>query len=315
MTAVTAYGWTFLVARGRRQGYRSLLVPDFLAESNEYGVLGQATGGAVPAVDEHRIARVNGLAAGDVVLTYQTHRLAAADLNSPGPLTDEFGRPLELLYGFVCRAPGIDAVDDADFAWAQGEALRTYQRFLSDESGFEPETSRPFVLRSVVAAASTAEPAPPSVGAATPAPLPAAPLVHAAPARKGLPLNAVLTAALIIAVSAAVWALVLRGTGGPVTKVTITGPTSSTVDCTTPQVFRATIMTKGKATVVYHWESIPGTNSAPARLEFNKAAEQSIQTAVQLTGSSGDKVKLTQALVVDEPNEESASREFELTCK
>ena len=45
VTAV--YGWNFLVARGRQKGYQTLLAPDFLAESNEYGGLGELTGGDV----------------------------------------------------------------------------------------------------------------------------------------------------------------------------------------------------------------------------------------------------------------------------
>lgn len=52
-------GWAFIVARGRRQGYRSVLVPDFLAESKEYGVLGETVGGDFPppARRESRVSR------------------------------------------------------------------------------------------------------------------------------------------------------------------------------------------------------------------------------------------------------------------
>jgi len=52
-------GWAFLVARGRRKGYRSVLVPDFLAESNEYGILGETVGGDFPppARRESRVSR------------------------------------------------------------------------------------------------------------------------------------------------------------------------------------------------------------------------------------------------------------------
>ena len=331
----TAHGWAFLVARGRRKGYQSLLVPDFLAESNEYGVLSQTASGDFPPDGAPRISRVSGLVAGDVTLTYQTQRLSYADLadgtssdalgghRPEDPLTDEFGRPLDLLYGFVCRAAGISEVDDADFLSARAEALRTYRRFLADESGFELETSRPFVLRSVPAP-STREPspAPALLHDATPAPLPTAEpaqvavAAHLPPARRSPQMSAVLGALLVLAVSAAVWVLVLRGDGDPVTKVSVTEARSETVDCTSPVVFRATVKTDAKATVVYHWEStVAGGDTVPAKLKFAKAAEQSIATTLQLTGLSGDEIELTETLVVDEPNSMKASRDYRLTCR
>jgi hypothetical protein len=36
---------------------------------------------------------------------------------------------------------------------------------------------------------------------------------------------------------------------------------------------------------------------------------------VQLNGSSGDEIKLTQTLVVDKPNGRKDSRDFRVTCK
>jgi hypothetical protein len=321
-------GWAFLVARGRRKGYQSLLVPDFLAESNEYGVLGQTASGDFPAVGAPRISRVSGLVAGDVTLAYQTQRLTYADLDSPDslggrrpdePLTDEFGRPLDLLYGFVCRAAGISEVDDADFLAARAEALRTYQRFLADESGFELEKSRPFVLRSVPAPSPPEpSPAPVPLGDATPSPLPRTEpasmgvAAHLPQTRRRSRWNAVLVALLALAISTAVWTLVLRGNDGPVTKVTVDEPQSDTVDCTSPVLFRATVETNAKATVTYHWESNVGGNSAQAELVFAKPAEQSIEKTLQLTGSSGDEIKVT--LVIDSPNNKQAARNH-LTCK
>jgi hypothetical protein len=126
-------------------------------------------------------------------------------------------------------------------------------------------------------------------------------------------LNAVLVALLVLAVSTTIWIVVLRGESGPVTKVSVTEPTSSTVDCTSPVVFRATIRTKAQATVTYHWESTAGSDSAKAELIFAEATEQSIETTQQLQGSSGDEIKMT--LVIDAPNSKKASRVYRLTCK
>jgi hypothetical protein len=344
------HGWAFLVARGRRKGYRSLLVPDFLAESNEYGVLSQMTGADAPVGGAPTIARVHGLAAGDVVLTYQTQRLTYGDVGISSdhrpeePLTDEFGRPLDLLYGFVCRAAGLSTVDDADFLTARAEAIRTYQRFLADESGFELETSKPFVLRSVPSptepvpspvssSSGDAQPAPLAEPAATPtdepAPMPAhfaepapAPAHFAEPVPAGSATHspaarrkAVLAGLLVVALSATVWLVVLRGRGGPVTEVDITGPGSSTVDCTSSITVEGTIRTKTEATVVYHWESTIAAGSTSGTLTFTQAAAQSVQTTLQLNGSSGDPIEFTATLVVDKPNSKKKSRDYTLTCK
>lgn len=321
------HGWAFLVARGRYKGYQSLLVPDFLAESNEYGVLSQATGGDSPPDGTPAVARVHGLAAGDVVLTYRTHRLTQADLGSSSgdPLTDEFGRPLDLLYGFVVRAAGISELDDTDFGTAQAEALRTYQRFLADESAFELETSNPFVLRSVPspepmpspAPASFAEPAPwpASVSAPVASPVPLAEPVYASTARPAIARrNVVLVGLLIVALSAAAWMALLRDRG-PVTDVQISEPGSGVVDCASPLTIKATIRTSSKATVVYHWESTITTDSAPITVDFSAPAEQLVETTVQLPGPSGTPVKFTQTLVIDDPNSKNDSQDFTLTCR
>lgn len=156
-------GWAFLVARGRRKGYRSVLVPDFLAESNEYGILGETVGGDFPAAGSPRIESVSAPMTGAITLAYQTQRLTYADLDedrlptnstalshaTDDLITDEHGRPLDLLYGFVCRTPRIRETHEADLIAARAEALRAYRCFLADETGFTLEISKPFVLRSV----------------------------------------------------------------------------------------------------------------------------------------------------------------------
>lgn len=300
------YGWTFLVARGRQQGYQPLLVPNFLAESNEYGVLDQATGGE-SAVG---ITTVNGLAAGDVVLVYRSERLGDGDLGwLAGPATDQFGRPLELLYGFVLRGDGISTVDDADLATARAESIATYRRFLAAESAFERETSKPFVLRSIPELVPSSAPAhlvDPGAGA----PEPAAVAASLSPVARR---NLVLIVAVAIAVSAAVWALLLRG-GGPVTDVDLVELESTEVDCTQPLTVQARITTDDAATVTYHWESKLTTDSDPISVEFASAATQIVETTVQPGAISGV-FTFTQSLVVEDPNSAESSREYKLTCR
>jgi hypothetical protein len=301
------YGWTFLVARGRQQGYQALLVPDFLAESNEYGVLDQATGGE-SAVG---ITPIPGLAAGDVVLVYRSERLGDGDLGwLSGPVTDQFGRPLELLYGFVLRGGGISEVDNADLATARAEAIATYRRFLAAESAFEREISRPFVLRSIPELVLSSAPAhlvDPGAGAPEPVAVAASPSPIA---RR----NLVLIVVVAIAVSAAVWALLLRG-GGPVTDVDLVELESTVVDCTQPITVQARITTDDAATVTYHWESKLTTDAKPVSVEFASAATRIVKTTVRPNSASGDEFSFTQALVVDDPNSVESSREYKLTCR
>ena len=157
-------GWAFLVARGRHRGYRSILVPDFLAETGEYGLLDEVVRGDVPASSGPRIEHLDTPAAGRLTLAYRTSSLTYADLgrerqpaggdaakHGPGDIVvDEHGRPLELLYGFVLPAPGLREADEMDLRTAREEALRAYRRFLTDEDSFTVQLSAPFRLLSVV---------------------------------------------------------------------------------------------------------------------------------------------------------------------
>jgi hypothetical protein len=301
------YGWAFLIARGRQQGYQALLVPDFLAESNEYGVLDQATGGE-SAVG---ITPVHGLAAGDVVLVYRSERLGAGDLGwLSGPVTDQFGRPLELLYGFVLRGGGISEVDDADLATARDEAIATYRRFLAAESAFEREVSKPFVVRSIpelVLSSATAHLVDPGAGA--PEPVAVAPSPSPI-ARRSL----VLIVVLAIAVSAGVWALLLRGGGGPVTDVDLVELESKTVACAQSITVQARITTDAATTVTYHWESKLTGDTKPVSVEFASASTRTVETTVQ-PDASDDDFTFTETLVVEAPNSVESSREYKLTCE
>jgi hypothetical protein len=140
--------WSFLVARGRHQGYQSILVPDFLARAGARSVLPDAVrtgepGGQVPITA--RIATPNG----PMVITYRTHRLTYADLvkasdetvedrnveHSPEEIvTDDNGRPLDLLYGYVSRAKYAGRNQENDLRIAYAQALDAYRSFFADET-------------------------------------------------------------------------------------------------------------------------------------------------------------------------------------
>ena len=150
-------GWAFLVARGRHHGYRSILVPDFIAHNRENGYLTENVRGAADGSDRPRVEQIVAPASGQMTLAYHTHRITHGDLHAAdgdtgdhGDLvTDEHGRPLDLLYGFAARGQVIDDLDEADLRAAKDEALPAYRRFLADETGFSTETSKAFPLRSV----------------------------------------------------------------------------------------------------------------------------------------------------------------------
>jgi len=320
------HGWAFLVARGRRKGYQSLLVPDFLVQSNEYGALGQAASGDFAPEGAPRFSRINGLAAGDVTLAYLTQRLTPADLDgSPaaGSVTDEFGRPLDLLYGFVCRGEDIVDLREADFTAARSEALRTYQRFLADESGFVLESSRPFVLHSITARVQQQQPVPVPepmpVADATPAPYPVPPPPAPASTAVSPPVpvkptfSPVLAGALILVVSLIAWLVLFRGDDGEVTKVSFIEPASSKVFCSSPFTLRAKVSADAATKIKYHWESNLFPPSAPIEQSIPEG-DSILETKVKLDDRSG-RVDLTQTLVVDEPNTTSGKYDYHLTCK
>ncbi len=146
-------GWPFLVARGRRQGYRTLLAPDFLTSRNLHERLSNSTKSVKPG----QIGQIElDYADGDLLsVTYTTEQLRGSDANGAAdqaggrrPPTDQHGRPLELLYGIVSLSRVAVPLDDEDLRTAREYALRTYQRFLADEDMFDVDGSHSFSLRS-----------------------------------------------------------------------------------------------------------------------------------------------------------------------
>lgn len=171
-------GWAFLVARGRSRGYRSILVPDFLADSSERSVLTESLDGDVESAGPPRILPLMAGRAGPITVIYRSHRMTPADLadaafDAPDgqPVTDQHGRPLDLLYGFVSRAPGISEARERDLATAKRQALDAYRDFLSDEVGFRTSTSHAYPVQVVTERAiSNPRPATPHRPARVPVP-------------------------------------------------------------------------------------------------------------------------------------------------
>jgi hypothetical protein len=316
-----AYGWAFLVARGRRRGYQSLLMPDFLVQSNEYGVLGQTASGDFPSDGAPKVARVNGPAAGEVTFAYVTERLTPADLEgSPvaGPVTDEFGRPLELLYGFACRGAVVLDIDAADLGTARAEALRTYQRFLADESGFAVVSSQAFALRSQTAPAQQQQPIlEPSPAHDTPAPYLLTPAgqpvqVHQRPVPRKSRFAPLLAGAGIVVVSLIAW-LVLIDDDAKITKIGFVEPSAGEVNCAAPVTVRATVSADGPTTIKYHWET-NGESSSVIERPIDEG-DTILEAKLDLRARSGRRVDLTQTLVIDEPTAASATHDYHLICK
>ncbi|MEY2441521.1 MAG: trehalose/maltose transport system substrate-binding protein [bacterium] len=154
MTEV-AQGWPFLVARGRRVGYRTVLAPPFLPGVHAEA-LGRATG-ALPGAAAPQIVEVDDPQAGRLSVGYRSQQLTGADLaeiprgelltDDRDQLLDEHGRPLEIVYGVVAREPLEAPLHPGDLATAREQAIASYGRFLADEDGHRVEASTPFALR------------------------------------------------------------------------------------------------------------------------------------------------------------------------
>lgn len=152
-------GWPFLVAPGRSVGHRTVLVPQFLAETGQSGVLRDAISGSVTPTDQV-VTAVMERGCVRHVIVYRIARIAEAECAPDGPrpatadrslgpdevLRDDAGRPIEIAYGLVFPPGAVlgRALGPADLADARVEAVRALRRFLSQESpGFRPHTSVP----------------------------------------------------------------------------------------------------------------------------------------------------------------------------
>src|SRR3954452_1404036 len=139
MTAV-ANGWPFLVARGRRRGYRTVLAPEFLVGPRLHSLLADAP---ERSGDGPRSVEVSPAQVGKLTLVYETKVVTAADIG--GVALDEHGRELEIRYGIVLRG-GAGATGDLPYG-VRERALASYRNFLADEDSFDVEASEAIQLQ------------------------------------------------------------------------------------------------------------------------------------------------------------------------
>lgn len=164
-------GWPFLIGRGRTVGYRVLAAPRFLVERGRAGTLARSVAGTTTEPRTVDLAPVDGVAA---QAAFVSRRLVARDV---GPTeradpTDQHGRPIEILHGFVVPAASIGRVAGQDLQRADEAVSPFLAAFLADEHAWEVRATDPFPLRSPIdpgAPAPTPTPTPPS-GAAPPVP-------------------------------------------------------------------------------------------------------------------------------------------------
>jgi hypothetical protein len=144
-------GWPFLVARGRRTGYRVVLAPDFLAQQQEEHLLLEQVGAGSADAAGHAVVELSGSPSGRLVAIYREEPATGAELipsaatTARGTVLDRHGRPLELLYGIVASA-GVARLNERDMARARRDAVSAYRWFLADEERFEARVSRGFPL-------------------------------------------------------------------------------------------------------------------------------------------------------------------------
>jgi hypothetical protein len=131
---MSAFGWPFLVGRGRRTGHRVLLAPDFLVEARDHGILEAAS---------EQVEELTSSAGRRLSVRCSTHEVSADDIAAAGNPRDEHGRPLRLIYGVV--AMGVEPAN-ADLLVALESSLDTYRRFLKREDDFEVEPAPTFPL-------------------------------------------------------------------------------------------------------------------------------------------------------------------------
>jgi hypothetical protein len=313
-------GWPFLVARGRRVGYRSLLLPPGLADRG--GLLADALSGEGLGPGSVRTRTVDVPDVGPLVCTYRVERLdGGSGLGEPSQLRDEHGRPLEILYGVACVTPAEVHVDHRDLDVARTAALSTYERLLADETAFRPEESHPVPLRST-RAPRIAEPVLTDgqpVAVTAPKPAAAAPSPPAAAARAGRPAWVLPAAAglVVVLVAAVVWKMLLAPSNDVLTVVTASAAPYGATTCDA----QATVLLSGvlaaahDADVAYHWRDAGTgwrTGSRQVRVHAGRATTVSATMPVQV--SAGQTTRGTVSLVVESPDQRTAKASYAVDC-
>jgi hypothetical protein len=265
-------GYPFLVARGRRRGYRTILAPAFLTERRLHGVLADSANGEQMNSGHARRLELDRPDVGRLTLVYRTEQVTAGEVDGgrgDGLATDEHGRPLEILYGVVCCGRLRGRVEDADLGLARGEALASYRRFLAEEDGFGVAASDPIPLGGV-SLAPDVEPAPPDD------PSPPSFVVRRMVAVAAVGLAALLAVTLLPGL--------LRGGTAHVVGVQARLSASGAVDCTSPVSVDliGKVTMDGAGNVVYRWET-NGSRHKSHRLAFKHAGTHALPVERYLT--------------------------------
>lgn len=271
--------------------------------------------------------------AGIVAALSRTHRLTWRDVDGgttaesgqgDGLVTDEHGRPLELLYGFICRAGGIREVHEDDFKEALEQSLQAYRRFLADED--RPfEQSRAFPMRTLPSYVTAPTATVPSASAERPPRIPS----EGPPMR--VPSNNVsgtehrrrrwmtVKAVAVLGIAAVITLLVVARLGGEgsVTRVVATAdPMRGEVNCSQPVsiTVHVEIYTDGMATV--RWAAGPeGEEPTPQPdLTFNQADVQRRDVLVQNLRTRSGEIKGSYEVVTNAPNARRGLAEYTLQC-
>jgi hypothetical protein len=306
----TESGWPFLVARGRHKGYRAILAPGFLVDLGLHEWLSEKTAGAC---SEMRRVELDAPHAGPLDVVYCSEPVHDTELNGRGggeAATDEHGRPLELLYGIVTRAPLMQPLDQADRSAAREEALRSYRRFLSAEDSFSVESSRPLPLRT--AALQTSVPPTAAVGAA--------PSFAGASRASVRPAAAAGTAVAALGLALLAWQL-WPSADKPMPEVRVTGTTVTVVASNPPTecaagarfALRAVVASDARRSVRYRWEP-SSAFAAPAvgTLKLDGKAPQSVEaTTLQIVPAQ---MPRPVRLVITQPSAEPRTSDFDVRC-
>jgi hypothetical protein len=302
-------GWPFLVARGRRRGYRTILAPSFLTERRLHGLLADSASSEQMDSARPRTIELDGPEVGRLMLVYRTEQVKAAEVDGGrgnGLATDEHGRPLEILYGIVSR-DGLDgSVDEDDLGAARTEALESYRRFLAEEDGFGVDVSDGFALRGTAAVPDVSGP---------PRRPPAPPALDRNELRsrhRALPWRGAAVAVALALIATLAVGLLPRDDVHVVDVQASVLPSSGYIDCSSPTTFtlQGMIETDGDADVVYHWQA-PGWRGKSKRLVFERAGIQSVPPEWHETAKLPARGYV---LVVEEPEQRRAATPHALRC-
>ncbi len=138
---MTAHAWPVAVAAGRRRDYSTVLAPSVM--STEYGVLVESLSPG-PVGGPAQVRAVTTASGGRFTVAYRTHALTGADAGGgdPGPVRDEQGRPLLLMYGLARTGTTTSPPASSDLDRAAGPALAAYRHFLAGEEAFRALSSQ-----------------------------------------------------------------------------------------------------------------------------------------------------------------------------